>query len=205
MWTIWTSLSAVRERPYNLITHSLQNVWLRSVINGKEVCKNVWLIMFYLLQSIGFNHNCNNIFVKFWMHVPILCFDIATILGNKRKAIMWGNKEKNITLWVTLTCQGHLLSWGLPEIVSNMKVLPHWICAYGPYVSHDSGLGLSWRNQLLRYCEVVVWCVLRFTWWPMWLHAVFYLWAYVWWIWLLLWSCRDISFLEVYMKFVNIA
>ena len=32
MWTIWTSLSAVRERPLNLITHSLLDPWGNVVV-----------------------------------------------------------------------------------------------------------------------------------------------------------------------------
>ena len=32
MWTIWTSLSAVRERPLNLITHSLTELPLTKYV-----------------------------------------------------------------------------------------------------------------------------------------------------------------------------
>ena len=41
MWTIWTSLSAVRERPLNLITHSLILYLLISSHMPSEVCYEI--------------------------------------------------------------------------------------------------------------------------------------------------------------------
>ena len=82
MWTIWTSLSAVRERPLNLITHSPKQHKAMCIISSSYVNSNY--IYGPEMAKLGFDL-CD---LDLWSLTLTFCMDITSVIGNNIENFM---------------------------------------------------------------------------------------------------------------------